>query len=214
VTYTEHLRFWFEQLGLPAGEMAILFVTALIFSPLPRFIIVFSAIRLGFNGFPGKFVSISLALALSLVQLEPVLSPILVKTAEMNKGNVISVEQRQSLLKFSEIQWVNFIEDRTNPKFKDSIDKLPQTAGDSAAKPGVSVGRLAVPFLLSELDQAFRMALVIILPLLVIELLVGTSISALDLKIETELVSFPLKLALFLSTSGWALITDTLLKLR
>jgi flagellar biosynthesis protein FliP len=213
VTYTDHLKFWFEQIGLPSGELTILILTALIFSPLPRFLVVFSAIRLGFNGFPGKFASLSLALALSLMQMGPVLSPIVAKTVEVNKG-AISSEQRQSLIKFAESQWNTFIEERTLPRFKESLAKLPKTETDLNSKTGISLGQRAVPFLLSELDQAFRMALVIILPLIIIELLVGTSLSALDLKIETQLVSFPLKLALFLSTSGWALITETLLKLN
>lgn len=212
MTYIDYLRFWIEQLGVPSGELFILFLTALVLSPLPRFIIIFSAIRLGFNGFPGKFVSLSLALALTLIQMEPVFSPIALKVSEVNKG-VVSSESRQNLLKLAESQWTIFVEERTLPRFKETIDKIPRPAADVAIATGSSLGRKAIPFLLSELDQAFRMALIIILPLLVIELLVGTGIAALDLKIESQLVSFPLKLTLFLSTSGWALITETLLKL-
>jgi flagellar biosynthesis protein FliP len=212
VTYIDHLRFWIEQLGVPSGELLVIFLTALIFSPLPRFIIVFSAIRLGFNGFPGKFVSLSLALALSLIQMEPVFSPIAVKVTELSKTTV-SLESRQSLLKFAESQWMTFVDERTLPQFKETVDKIPVSTSALGASVGSSLGRKAVPFLLSELDRAFRMALIIILPLLVIELLVGTSLAALDLKIESELISFPLKLTLFLSTSGWSLITETLLKL-
>lgn len=213
MTFSDYIKFWFEQLGLSSGELALLAFVALVFSPLPRLFIVLSAIRLGFNGFPGKFVSVALALAISLVQMEPVLQPIVGKIADISKG-VIGAEQRSNFLKFSEIEWNKYIEERTYPRFKDKIGEIPSVDSNVNYNVRSTIGHRAVPFLLSELDRAFRMALVIILPLIIIELLVGTAISALDLEIETELISFPLKLTLFLSTSGWALITETLLKLH
>jgi flagellar biosynthesis protein FliP len=209
MSYTEQLKFWFEQSTLVNGELIGLLGAALILSPLPRLLIIFSAINIGFNGFPGKFVSLALALVLTIVQLEATLFPIFSLTSELaaTKGT-ISSEQKISLLRLSESQWDKYLVATTQPQYQSKIESL--TSGKAETIP---FGRKATSFLLSELDRAFKAALIIVLPLLVIELLVGTAISALDLELETRIVSFPLKLALFLSTSGWMLITETLFKL-
>jgi flagellar biosynthetic protein FliP len=58
-----------------------------------------------------------------------------------------------------------------------------------------------------------KIALLVLLPLLVIDLLTATALSALGVEsLSAELVSFPLKVALILSTSGWTLIGENLLK--
>ena len=219
MNFFDVILFWFEQSGLSTGELVSLFFVGALLSPLPRMLVVFGAIRLGFNGFPGKFVCLGLAIALSIIQFESVLSPIIKKSAELNltsKNGTLSFEAKQTLLRTAEGEWSRYIDANVSKTIWDKFlrNELPatQSVNGQIVINQISLGRIATAFLISELDKAFRAALIILLPLLIVEILTATAISALDVEVSTGLISFPLKLALFLSTSGWSLITDTLLK--
>jgi len=73
--------------------------------------------------------------------------------------------------------------------------------------------RIAVPaFVLSELQTAFKMGLVILLPFLVIDLIVASILSALGMvMLPPPIVSLPIKLLVFVSVDGWHLVVKSLL---
>jgi type III secretion protein R len=78
---------------------------------------------------------------------------------------------------------------------------------------GDEVWVLAPAFLASELREAFAIAVLIFVPFLVIDLVVGLGLAALGLtSTSPQTVALPLKLLLFVSVDGWRLLLDGLLR--
>jgi type III secretion protein R len=72
---------------------------------------------------------------------------------------------------------------------------------------------LAPAFVTTELREAFSIAVLIFVPFLVIDLLVGLGLAALGLtSTSPQTVALPLKLLLFVSVDGWRLLIDALLR--
>lgn len=72
---------------------------------------------------------------------------------------------------------------------------------------------LAPAFLTTELREAFAIAVLIFLPFLVIDLIVGLGLAALGLQSTSpQVVSLPLKLMLFVAVDGWRLLIESLLR--
>lgn len=72
---------------------------------------------------------------------------------------------------------------------------------------------LAPAFVTTELREAFAMAVVIFVPFLIIDLVVGLGLAALGLSsTPPQTVALPLKLLLFVSVDGWRLLIDGLLR--
>ncbi len=72
---------------------------------------------------------------------------------------------------------------------------------------------LAPAFLTTELREAFAIAVLIFLPFLAIDLIVGLGLAALGLQATSpQSVALPLKLLLFVAVDGWRLLVDSLLR--
>lgn len=73
---------------------------------------------------------------------------------------------------------------------------------------------VAVPaFMVSELTTAFRMGLLVYLPLLLVDLLVSAILMSLGMMmVPPNLVSLPLKVGIFLLADGWNLLAGSLLR--
>ncbi|MEJ7603382.1 MAG: flagellar type III secretion system pore protein FliP [Kofleriaceae bacterium] len=72
---------------------------------------------------------------------------------------------------------------------------------------------LAPAFLTTELREAFAIAVLIFIPFLVIDLVVGLGLAALGLQMTSpQTVSLPLKLLLFVAVDGWRLLIESLLR--
>ena len=72
---------------------------------------------------------------------------------------------------------------------------------------------LAPAFLATELREAFAIAVLIFVPFLVIDLVVGLGLAALGLATtQPQVVALPLKLLLFVAVDGWRLLLDALLR--
>lgn len=72
---------------------------------------------------------------------------------------------------------------------------------------------LAPAFLTTELREAFAIAVLIFVPFLVIDLVVGLSLAALGLQSTSpQTIALPLKLLLFVAVDGWRLLIDGLLR--
>ena len=68
-------------------------------------------------------------------------------------------------------------------------------------------------FVTTELREAFAIALLLFLPFVVIDLVVGLGLSALGLQTTSpQTVALPLKLLLFVAVDGWRLLIDGLLR--
>ncbi len=72
---------------------------------------------------------------------------------------------------------------------------------------------LAPAFLATELREAFAIAVLLFLPFLVLDLVVGLGLAALGLTTtQPQTVALPLKLLLFVAVDGWRLLIDSLLR--
>jgi flagellar biosynthesis protein FliP len=72
---------------------------------------------------------------------------------------------------------------------------------------------LAPAFVTTELREAFAIAVLIFVPFLVIDLLVGLGLAALGLSTTSpQTVALPIKLLLFVAVDGWRLLIDSLLR--
>jgi flagellar biosynthesis protein FliP len=72
---------------------------------------------------------------------------------------------------------------------------------------------LAPAFVATELREAFAIAVLIFVPFLVMDLVVGLGLAALGLtSTSPQVVALPLKLLLFVSVDGWRLLLDSLVR--
>lgn len=72
---------------------------------------------------------------------------------------------------------------------------------------------LAPAFITTELREAFVIAILIFIPFLVIDLVVGLGLASLGLQATSpQTVALPLKLVLFVAVDGWRLLVDALLR--
>lgn len=72
---------------------------------------------------------------------------------------------------------------------------------------------IAPAFLTTELREAFAIAVLIFLPFLVIDLIVGLGLASLGMtSTSPQVVALPLKLLLFVAVDGWRLLVDALLR--
>jgi type III secretion protein R len=78
---------------------------------------------------------------------------------------------------------------------------------------GDEIWVLAPAFLTTELREAFAIAVLIFIPFLVLDLVVGLALAALGLQAtQPQVVALPLKLLLFVAVDGWRLLIDSLLR--
>lgn len=72
---------------------------------------------------------------------------------------------------------------------------------------------LAPAFVTSELQEAFAIGFLLLLPFLVLDLVVGLSLSSLGLQnVPAAAIALPLKLLLFVAIDGWRLLAEGLLR--
>ncbi len=78
---------------------------------------------------------------------------------------------------------------------------------------GDEVWVLAPAFLATELREAFAIAVLIFIPFLVLDLVVGLGLASLGLSsTQPQTLALPLKLLLFVAVDGWRLLLDGLLR--
>lgn len=78
---------------------------------------------------------------------------------------------------------------------------------------GDEIWVLAPAFLTTELREAFAIAVLVFIPFLVIDLLVGLGLAALGLAATSpQVVALPFKLLLFVAVDGWRLLVDSLVR--
>jgi type III secretion protein R len=104
-----------------------------------------------------------------------------------------------------------FLAKHADAKDRDTFVALAQRMGKPAK--GDELWVLAPAFLTTELREAFAIAVLVFVPFLVIDLLVGLGLAALGLSTtKPETVALPLKLLLFVAVDGWRLLIDSLLR--
>lgn len=181
--------------------LVVIILFALCFSSYVKIATVFSIVRAGFglNGLPSAFVTGSLAMVLSFFVMFPTLSASM-QAMESNPATRIDsgLNAWKPFLKLNSDEAV--VEKFLEVAKKDNIDT------DSS-----SWRILAPSFLISELRDAFRTGLNLLLPFVLIDLLVAQILAVMGVaRLEPLIISLPLKVALFVWLDAWSMISVNL----
>lgn len=105
----------------------------------------------------------------------------------------------------------SFLTKHASARDRETFQATSQKLG--RATTGNELWVLAPAFLSTELREAFAIAVLIFIPFLVIDLIVGLALAALGLtNTSTQSVALPIKLLLFVAVDGWRLLLDSLLR--
>ena len=105
----------------------------------------------------------------------------------------------------------DFLVRHASPIDRESLVAVAESMGREAT--GDELWILAPAFLTTELREAFAIAVLLFIPFLVLDLVVGLGMAALGLSnMQPSTVALPLKLLLFVAVDGWRLLVDSLLR--
>ena len=210
-------------MDLPAAFVGFLIVFG--FSSFVKIATSLSILRfgLGLSGMGFGLVTAVLAFVLSLVVLEPHLE-------EMGGVQGIFSSHHSINVTDWEQRFRPFLDKNTDMRIRERLERVVSkdpaqspgegspTAPSNAPAPKAVVAQDAsstvvlASFLVSQLHEAFRLGLLFIVPFVVLDLLIANILMALGMReFSYQVVSFPLKLLLFFSIDGWALVTTKLL---
>lgn len=180
--------------------LCLLFLTS--FAKIATAFTVFKE-GLGLRGFGISAALGALALSLSLVAVEPHLRELGGVDALFSGRSVGELEKTMR----------PYLESQTDAELKTKIFPPEEVAKPEAAPTELSMPRLVVVFLVSELSKAFKIGLALLLPFVLIDILVANVLAILTVtQIKAQVVSLPLKLLLFVAVDGWGLIAKNLLQ--
>lgn len=193
-------------------------VVVLLFSCFVKIATTLSILKfgMGLQGFGLSAVVFALSLALTLLVMEPTFAkfggvegviagkiPSDPAFQERIKPFLEKNSDHQVLMSFSSLR-SKLHADKAVP----AQDAEPEQQQQSRP---ISV--LASAFLVSELMDAFRIGLVILLPFLLIDLLVANIAAAMGMQeLNQAAVAVPLKLLLFIAVDGWLMISEKLIR--
>jgi flagellar biosynthetic protein FliP len=177
-----------------------------------RIVVVFHFLRQSLNTqtVPSNQILIGLALFITFFVMRPVIDEInenalqpylndeitqseaLEKAAKPLRTFMLKQTSEEDLLLFVDLR-----EDRERPK---TVDDLPLTT-------------LIPAFIVSELKTAFQIGFLLYLPMLLIDLVVGSVLLSMGMMmLPPVMIAMPFKLLLFVLVDGWYLIVESLVK--
>ncbi|MEZ5892623.1 MAG: flagellar type III secretion system pore protein FliP [Parvularculaceae bacterium] len=185
---------------------------AMMVTCLPFMLIVLSILRqgVGLQQAPPNMLIVSVAIFLTYFVMEPVFKQAWSAGVEplLNGAVTEDVAIKETLAPFRV-----FMEARVDPG---AIDVLADARPDSAplAEGEEPPMALLVPaFVLSEIQRAFEIGFVVLLPFLVIDLLVASILMAMGMMmVPPAIVSLPFKVAFFVLTNGWVAVSGALVR--
>jgi flagellar biosynthetic protein FliP len=204
--------------GKPSKTIAILIgLTVLAIAPslivlmtsFTRIVVVLSLARnaVGLQTVPPNQVITGLAVFLSLFVMAPTIKAVNDSAWQPYQRGEITQSQA---LKKAEKPIKTFMLKNTR---REELDLMVKLSGSKRPKTPqmTSLTTLIPAFVLSELKAAFIIGVVILLPFLVIDLVVGSGLMSLGMMmLPPVFISLPFKLLLFVMVDGWSLIAHSL----
>jgi flagellar biosynthetic protein FliP len=174
-----------------------------------RIIVVLSLVRnaLGLQSVPPNQVLAGLALFLSLFVMAPTLTKVNDDALQPYLDGKITQDEA---LHRAEGPIKGFMLANTREA---DLDLMTELRGQEPPKDAMSASLVTVvpAFVLSELQSAFIIAIVVFVPFLVLDLVVSAGLMSLGMMMLPPIfVSLPLKLLLFVMVDGWSMITESL----
>jgi len=193
--------------GLTLMTLIPLFLVAT--TSFTRFIIVFSMLRfaLGLQQTPPNIVLISLSIFLSIFVMSPTIAEIEETALTPMIEKQISEKEFIDRVKMSSSR---FMIQQVREEDLALIYRLGKAEMPTSLEE-TSYAKLVPAFLLSELRTAFKIAFVIFLPFLMIDLVVSSILMSLGMiMVPPTTISLPIKVMLFVVLDGWNLISESL----
>ncbi|PZX09990.1 flagellar type III secretion system pore protein FliP [Celeribacter halophilus] len=179
----------------------------------PFIVTVLSILRqaIGLQQSPPNMLMISLALFLTYYVMEPVFTESWTTGIQPYVNGDIPLEQAFSL---SIDPFRGFMSNRIDP---DTFQQLKELRDDFSTVNGVSrdapLSLLVPSFLLSEVERAFQIGFLVFLPFLIIDLVVSAILMSMGMMmVPPAIVSLPFKLAFFVVSDGWSLLSSALVR--
>lgn len=208
--------------ALVLGAAALVPVALLSLTSFVKISMVLALLRnaLGTPEAPSSLVVLGVSLVLSAVVMAPVVERMgaageaALRQAPATGGagaELLPVEQRAqvSALRAALEPLRQFAAENAGARERQTFAQLAAARGETAE----SFAVVAPAFIASELRRAFTMAIALLLPFLVIDLVVGLGLAALGLgSLSPQVVALPLKLLLFLAVDGWRVLLAALLR--
>lgn len=199
-------------LGLFAALSALPFLL-LALTCFAKIFIVLLLLRAGLStpGIPPGSLLAALALSLTALVMAPVVQEIALLP---ETGQLIERVGRGDLPGAAEsapgalAPLLRFLSAYTRPEDRELMEALALRLG----APGEGILPMVPAFILSELREAFRLGVVVLLPFLAIDLALGAILYGLGIsQIDPKTAALPIKLALLLATDGLSLLARSLL---
>ena len=190
---------------------ALSFATALLVSvtSFTRIVIVLSFLRqaLGTPQLPPNQVMIGLALVLSFFVMSPTATKVygdaLGPYLEDKIGHAEALERASGPLREFMLRQTR---DQDLALFYDIAHKDRPARGEP-----IPLSIVVPAFMISELTTAFRMGLFLYVPLLLVDLLVGSVLMSMGMMmVPPTLIALPVKVGLFVMADGWRLVVGAL----
>lgn len=179
----------------------------------PFIVTVLSILRqaIGLQQSPPNMLMISLAMFLTYYVMEPVFTESWATGIQPYVNGDVPLEQAFSL---SIEPFRGFMSNRIDP---DTFQQLKELRDDFSTVNGVSrdapLSLLVPSFLLSEVERAFQIGFLVFLPFLIIDLVVSAILMSMGMMmVPPAIVSLPFKLAFFVVSDGWSLLSSALVR--
>ena len=199
------------QIALSLTVMVLLPAVIMSITPFLRITIVLHFLRqaLGTQTTPSNQVLIGLALFLSLVVMQPVVTDIYHNAWQpMDEGRISAGQAFDEASKPMKTFLSRFTREKDIKLFLD-ISKAPSPR--NASELGLEV--LVPAYILSELKTGFQIGAMLFLPFLVIDLVVASiTLSIGMVQLPPVMLSAPFKILLFVVVDGWNLVVGSLMK--
>jgi flagellar biosynthetic protein FliP len=198
------------QLFLTVTVLSLAPGIAIMATSLPFIVIALSILRqgIGLQQAPPNMLIMGLALFLTFFVMEPVL-------VESWKSGVAPLADQsltdEEALKRIIAPFASFMSGRVDPR---AVETLSDARGTTVAAGAETPIALLVPaFVLSEIQRAFEVGFVILLPFLIIDLLVASVLMAMGMvMVPPSIVALPFKLCFFIMTNGWVAVSGALVR--
>jgi len=185
---------------------------AMMITCFPFMVTVLSILRqaIGLQQAPPNMMIVSLALFLTYFVMEPVfakawsdgINPLLAGTVNPNDAFKLAMAPFRA-----------FMLARIDPHILKSLLDARGLTSPAQGNASVSLATLLPTFMLSEIQHAFEVGFLVFLPFLVIDLVVSAVLMSMGMMmVPPSLVSLPFKLAFFVASDGWGLLTGALVR--
>jgi flagellar biosynthetic protein FliP len=202
------------QLLLLVTVLSIVPGIAVTLTCFPFIVTVLSILRqaIGLQQSPPNMLMVSLAMFLTYFVMEPVFVESWTTGVQPYVNNEIEFDEA---FRLSMDPFRGFMSNRTDPDtFAELQDLRPDFANNEDGLTREAPLSLLIPsFLLSEIQRAFQIGFLVFLPFLIIDLVVSAILMSMGMMmVPPAIVSLPFKLAFFVVSDGWALISSALVR--